>query len=149
MGHQSLDQAEATLPFPKGIWKGQLFAQLTVTGRAANDSAGRVQMQCRCACGNEYVVRVDDLKRGHTKSCGCLQTAKGRYKNGEKHSEGFGTIRALGTTELVREIRPSTLWVTFCDKCYAMGIATNSQLRLGERCPCHKSTEAGTLSGAS
>lgn len=28
--------------------------------------------RCRCDCGNEVVVRHTNLKKGHTKSCGCL-----------------------------------------------------------------------------
>jgi hypothetical protein len=138
VGHQSRDQPESTLPFPKGIWKGKVFAQLTIAGRSANYAPGKARMRCRCTCGNECVVRLDDLKRGHTKSCGCIQTAKGQYKNGEKQSM-LGSITALGKTELVPEIRPSTLWVTFCAKCYAISIIANSELRSGVRCPrCQK-----------
>jgi hypothetical protein len=144
LGHQSLDRSEAALPFPRGVCTGQLFAQLTVANRAATSSSRRAEIRCRCTCGNECVVRADDLKRGQTKSCGCLQPAKGRYKNGKKQLMQSGNTRALGTTELVREIRPSTLWVTFCSKCYAMGIVITSQLKLGERCPCYKSGHADT-----
>ena len=28
---------------------------------------------CKCDCGNSSVVSVSDLRRGHTKSCGCLR----------------------------------------------------------------------------
>ena len=57
---------------------GQPFGRLIVIredGRAKN---GKVLWLCRCLgkngddCGKEVVVREDDLRRGHTKSCGCL-----------------------------------------------------------------------------
>ena len=28
---------------------------------------------CKCDCGSEYVAKLCNLNRGHTKSCGCLQ----------------------------------------------------------------------------
>jgi hypothetical protein len=52
----------------------------------------------------------------------------------------FGTLRVLGTTKLVQEITPSTLWVTLCGKCKGIGIITISQLKLGEHCFCRNST---------
>lgn len=30
---------------------------------------------CRCVCGHEIIVRLEYLKSGHTKSCGCLRVA--------------------------------------------------------------------------
>lgn len=29
---------------------------------------------CKCDCGNETIVRLEYLRSGHTKSCGCLRT---------------------------------------------------------------------------
>jgi hypothetical protein len=144
--HQSLDQAEFRAPFPRGIRKGQQFARLTVIRRATSNSTGKARILCRCTCGNERVVQAADLKGGHTKSCGCLRAVRGRHMNVERQFIQFGTVRALGRTELVQEIGPSTLWVTFCSYCYAFGIATASQLRLGEQCPCRNSKEVDTLS---
>ena len=57
---------------------GQTINRLIVIreyGRAKN---GKVLWLCRCLgkngddCGKEVVVRGGDLRRGHTKSCGCL-----------------------------------------------------------------------------
>jgi len=31
---------------------------------------------CQCDCGNKKIVRIYDLKSGHTKSCGCLNVEK-------------------------------------------------------------------------
>lgn len=37
--------------------------------------------KCRCACGNECLVRANKLRSGHTKSCGCLQKEMSSIKN--------------------------------------------------------------------
>lgn len=57
---------------------GQPFGRLVVIREAGRDKGGHVLWLCRCLgkngddCGNEVVVSANDLRRGHTKSCGCL-----------------------------------------------------------------------------
>ena len=116
---------------------GHKFAQLTVMGRVANDAAGRVRLRCQCKCGKESIARLTDLRRGHTKSCGCLRAVAIGRRLGKIQFGRFGTLRALGTAEGTRQIRASTEWVTFCDLCGKSVLATSSQLRRGtRRCPC-------------
>lgn len=50
----------------------QTFGRLRVIERAESTSAGKSRWKCKCECGNEAFVTADDLKSGHTKSCGCL-----------------------------------------------------------------------------
>ena len=45
----------------------------------------RPHVKCRCECGTVKVIRVDSVKSGHTKSCGCLVAETGskrEYKHG-------------------------------------------------------------------
>ena len=51
---------------------GQKFGRLTVTGEAPN-SGEATRWVCLCDCGNELIVRSQSLKKGNTKSCGCLR----------------------------------------------------------------------------
>ena len=51
---------------------GHRYGRLTVAAFAGNDATGRTTWQCRCECGGEKVVQAGELKRGNTKSCGCL-----------------------------------------------------------------------------
>jgi hypothetical protein len=129
------------LPLPRGVVVGEKFGQLTVVGRVGNDSSGRVRLSCKCSCGGVRVARLSDLRNGHTKSCGCLRAVQLRRGFGKIQLRRFGSLVALGKTEEVSETRPSTEWVTFCDFCGKMVIASSSQLRKGNRrCPCLKDT---------
>ena len=55
---------------------GQRFGRLTVIGVAA-PPAGRksstYRWRCRCDCGAETIIPCNNLLKGNTKSCGCLQ----------------------------------------------------------------------------
>ena len=59
---------------------GEKFGNLTVIERAETHltSGGqkKIMWLCKCDCGNEKVVASQDLKSGHTKSCGCIPTKK-------------------------------------------------------------------------
>jgi hypothetical protein len=49
----------------------QQFGRLTVLERAPNRGR-QVRWRCRCECGEQPVVNAYLLRRGDTKSCGCL-----------------------------------------------------------------------------
>lgn len=49
---------------------GQRFGSLMVTGRSARKTKwGGTYWICLCDCGNEVVVRSDNLRRGRTTQC--------------------------------------------------------------------------------
>ena len=55
----------------------ETFGRLTTLGpkfRLRRDRrwGGKVYQVCSCCCGNATVVAAEDLRSGHTKSCGCL-----------------------------------------------------------------------------
>lgn len=58
---------------------GRRFERLKVVGRAGSRS-----WICLCDCGRTHTARASNLKRGTTRSCGCLaQELRGRLKNGQ------------------------------------------------------------------
>lgn len=135
------DQPSEAPVLPRNVSSGQKFAKLTVIERAANDPSNRIRLRCKCDCGKECVARLSDLRSGHTKSCGCRKIEAIRHKFGKIQFRRFGTLAVLGKTKEVHETRPSTKWVTFCDLCGVMVVATSSQLRSGKRrCPCLEET---------
>lgn len=52
--------------------KGQRFGRLTVIEYAGSKNYKTLWL-CKCDCGKEKVVKGQDLKRGSTRSCGCLR----------------------------------------------------------------------------
>jgi hypothetical protein len=55
------------------IMPGDLFGRLTVIERCKEKGANNnAKFLCKCECGNESIAYGNNLKRGHTKSCGCL-----------------------------------------------------------------------------
>lgn len=69
---------------------GMVFGRLTVisTGEdfVTNKGIHRMQWKCRCQCGNIVNVLPYNLKRGNTKSCGCLNSET-RIKNSTTHGD--------------------------------------------------------------
>ena len=60
---------------------GQRFGRLLVISEADRDKQQRVKWLCRCDCGVEKVVQGRDLRRGKTKSCGCLNREVSAERN--------------------------------------------------------------------
>ncbi|KKM19997.1 hypothetical protein LCGC14_1649970 [marine sediment metagenome] len=54
---------------------GQKFGRLTVIKRAENSLTGLGRWLCQCDCGGQSIVYSQDLRRGTTRSCGCLMRA--------------------------------------------------------------------------
>lgn len=52
---------------------GQKFGRLTVISLHSIQDRHRVRWLCQCECGNKSIVITDNLRKGHTQSCGCLQ----------------------------------------------------------------------------
>jgi hypothetical protein len=54
--------------------EGERFGRLTVVKKVGKSvGCNGVQWLCRCDCGGEKVVGSVLLRRGKTKSCGCLK----------------------------------------------------------------------------
>lgn len=59
---------------------GERFGQLIVVSFDSYRQIGKKQRiswwLCKCVCGNSKIVSLQNLKRGHTKSCGCYKPYK-------------------------------------------------------------------------
>lgn len=51
---------------------GQVFGRLTVLGPCGYTTEGQARWTCRCECGKTTEVGGGKLRRGTTRSCGCL-----------------------------------------------------------------------------
>jgi hypothetical protein len=80
---------------------GMRFGRLVAIERVEN-KYGRSQWRFRCDCGNETISSANNVKRGVTNGCGCLQremTIAMNYKHGMnqrgKRSSEYGTWAAM------------------------------------------------------
>ena len=118
----------------KGLRFGRLVAIEPIKG-ARKDN--KILWFCECDCGKTTVVKSTDLKRGHTKSCGCLQIEAAKtIRNiaGEK----FGRLTAVEFAGSYKN--GGSLWLCECE-CGARKIIALSAISqaLTQSCGClHK-----------
>lgn len=86
---------------------GQRYGLLTVIGRAERPGSKRAWWSCRCDCGRETVTMGKYLRRGDTRSCGCVQR---HYRKHHVRPGHGGAIRGL-----TREYRS---WRDMKERCY-------------------------------
>ena len=82
---------------------GRRFGRLKVVQPdSERDKYGHMRWTCLCDCGAlTLIVLADNLLRGHTKSCGCLQREQavkhghaGKYENGQVIQKESPTYRS-------------------------------------------------------
>lgn len=90
---------------------GRVFNHLLVIQQADDyiNSKGwhTRQWTCKCDCGNSTTVREDQLKSGHTKSCGCIV-----YK--DITGKTFGRLHVIERTEK-RTNGKGVIWLCECE----------------------------------
>ena len=108
---------------------GQRFGRLVVEGREENKGS-EVCWKCKCDCGKTCVVRAGDLKRGNTKSCGCIRVDN---ISGQR----FGKLTVV--SEHGRNSWGDVQWLCLCD-CGSQTVVTTTHLRQGKvkSCGCFK-----------
>ena len=96
---------------------GQRFGRLSVIRPTEERKCGEIMWECLCDCGNTVLVAGSPLKRGGTRSCGCLRkedTAKRASKSiSDLTGQRFGRLTAVRFTE--ERKNGSVLWECRCD----------------------------------
>ena len=59
----------------------------------------RAYCKCQCECGKIFNARKDNIKSGHTSSCGCLSSRKGKNLLGKT----FNHLTVVEKTNKVRK----------------------------------------------
>ena len=125
------------------------FGKLTVLSQAENiqtpNGRSHVAWNCQCDCGNFCVARSDNLRNGHTLSCGCIAMENRRRAGlGRKLSlEGkcFGKLLVQEDSGK-RDNRGGVIWKCLCDCGNITFISTSNLTRKKEAtisCGCAKS----------
>lgn len=116
---------------------GQQFSRLTVL-RAAGLAANRLmRWECRCVCGAIRVVTGHNLRRGRTKSCGCLIREMSVYNLRtpdvvDVTGQRFGKLMVL---HRVASLHHEARWRCLCD-CGGTIDVRGSSLRKGDTKSC-------------
>ena len=75
---------------------GQIFGRLTVLKIDHITDNHKVYWKCKCSCGNEKIVSTNLLKKGTTKSCGCLKKERDSERSVVNHTgKKFGMLTAI------------------------------------------------------
>lgn len=118
---------------------GAQFGRLTVRGNAGRDKRRNLLVECRCDCGKSIVVRLQSLRRGNTRSCGCLLTDT-LVKDLRGHR--FGKLTVVGHAGFTP--RHVSKWLCRCD-CGEEVVRYRSSLVSGKTtsCGCNRSKPRG------
>ena len=73
---------------------GKIFTKITILSHSHTTKYGAVYWNCKCACGNEKIIRGTNLKSGVTKSCGCYQK-QAVTTHGMTHTKTFKTWETM------------------------------------------------------
>ena len=96
---------------------GKKFGMLTVLERADNkispNGNKRTRWLCQCECGNTTVVMWDNLKSGHTTSCGCSLVNFCKSKIEDITGEKFGKLTVLSRCGSTKQ--KQAVWLCQCE----------------------------------
>ena len=92
---------------------GYKFGKLTVVGLSENRKYNQLTWHCKCDCGGSIDVVGYGLKRGDTKSCGCLIHEKRINKNKDISGNRYGRLLVIRHTH--ERIRNNVVWECECD----------------------------------
>lgn len=89
---------------------GMEYGDLKVEAPAEPTPSGARRWLCRCKCGNTTIVLETNLKRLHTKSCGC-------HKSPDLTGKFFGKLEVLGRSDKrnPRGARTTPMWECRCE----------------------------------
>ena len=93
---------------------GERFGKLTVLHRLPNRENGRTAWLCQCDCGNQCEVTTHSLRRGHTKSCGCLSIELNHGGANDLTGKVIGRLTPLYPTAQ-RTKKGSIIWHCRCE----------------------------------
>ena len=118
---------------PRINLQDKIFERLTVI-----DWQGNGKWKCKCACGNEVMVKTSNLTSGNTKSCGCLQKEKSSSFVKDLTGKKFGKLTVIKRAP--NNNFNHVCWECKCD-CGSITIVDVNNLRRGttNSCGCLKS----------
>ena len=121
---------------------GNKYGLLTVIERGQNTKEGSAQWVCECECGNKTIVSGKNLRKGNTKSCGCLKLKKPPARK-DLTGKRFGRLLVVGEPQNGSR---GTIWKCLCD-CGTVCYKVSADLVHGntQSCGCYKKDLHSTM----
>ena len=127
----------------------QIFGRLIVIKQAKNiltpNGRSHVAWECLCKCGNTVVGRGDNLRNGHTVSCGCKKqevlAAAGKNRAKDLVGKTFGRLTVKSDSKK-RDNSGGIIWECECSCGNVTYVSTSNLTRPKEStisCGCAKS----------
>lgn len=110
---------------------GQKFGRLTVIKYVYTKSRNAYWL-CKCECGNEKIVSGANLRKGETKSCGCLHKDSCHNLRINLLGKKFGRLTVI---EKAEDKGVVSRWLCLCECGKEVVVSTNS-LRTGHSTSC-------------
>lgn len=73
---------------------GKVFGRWFVLEEAGRDNSRNIMYLCKCECGNEKIVSGRQLRRGYSRSCGCLNT-ESRTKHNLSYTRAYNAWQKM------------------------------------------------------
>ena len=111
---------------------GKLYVVEQAETRIQRSGRRQVYWKCRCDCGNEIEVQANNLRSGHTISCGCEKVDAGMRKRSDLSGKRFSRLT------VIKEAAPhekERCWICKCD-CGKETVVQQNNLVSGEVKSC-------------
>lgn len=121
-------------------YTGQRFGKLVIIEMLYNyQNKGSTYARCKCDCGNEKIILMSNIKKGLSKSCGCMEKESRHHRKHNKDLLGkkYGKLTVIKQLEI--NSNGHMQWLCRCD-CGKERIVTTGLLT-GQRiksCGCDK-----------
>lgn len=120
---------------------GEKFGRLNVLSLWGKNNFGNLAFYCECECGGTKIADSNNLRRGLTNSCGCLQkekTSQAKTKHGLKRSPEYMawkcmTYRCSGKCKGELRANYYDRGIRVCDEWLGEGGAMNFVEYIGKR----------------
>lgn len=111
---------------------GRRFGRLVVIKGDGRNNKGERLWLCKCDCGNTITTDGRNLRRGDTKSCGCLKMEREILQPANLAGQKFGRLTAI---EKVERRGKNTFWRCLCE-CGNECIVSADKLKSGHTTSC-------------
>ncbi len=125
-------------PRPTSVTVGERFGRLVVISQSPDRVRNECVWNCVCDCGRIATATTGNLRRGSTRSCGCLRRDAQKGKLSKKAAtvqigERYG--RLVVAAEHSERLNQQRAWLCDCD-CGGSAVVPSGKLRTGHTRSC-------------